>query len=94
MFWGECRALANSDIERAKTKRGVLVHSTRDQKTECRQGQELKAAITAYRERFEVGPPIFGMEEADALHAINQALTSGKEITRGAEGSIPKGALL
>ena len=70
------------------------MHSNRNRDAKHRQWQNLNEAIAAYVEKFGVGPPVFGMEEAEALEAINQSFASGKQINRGAERNIPKGALL
>lgn len=70
------------------------MHSTRNQEGGRRQWQSLSEAVAAYVKNFGVGPPIFGMEEVEALDAIDQALASGQPINHGAERHIPKGALL
>lgn len=56
--------------------------------------KDLKSAIAAYIERFDEGPPVFGMEEADAIRAIERAIKSGEPIEDGAEANIPDGAML
>lgn len=56
--------------------------------------KDLKSAIAAYIERFDEGPPVFGMEEADAIRAIERAIKSGEPIEEGAESNIPDGAML
>jgi len=54
----------------------------------------LKDAIAAYFEKFDEGPPIFGMDEVDAVDAIESALELGKPMEEGAEADIPSGAVL
>lgn len=55
---------------------------------------KLQDAITAYIEQFDEGPPIFDMEEDEAILSINEALESGKPLEEGLEKDIPDGALL
>lgn len=54
----------------------------------------LQEAIGAYIDRFEEGPPIFGMSEDDAIDLIQQALDEGTPMKDGAELDIPGDARL
>ena len=51
-------------------------------------------AIKLYRETFNEGAPIYGMEEEEAIARIKQAVETGNKIIEGAEANVPKGALL
>jgi len=55
---------------------------------------DLMEAIQAYSEKFDEGPPVFGMEEADAIARIEKAIETNTKIEEGAEVDIPDGALL
>lgn len=51
-------------------------------------------AIKLYRETFNEGTPIYGMEEDEAIARIKEAVETGKKIIEGAEANIPRDALL
>ena len=51
-------------------------------------------AIKLYRETFNEGATVFGMEEEEAITRIKQAVETGKKITVGAEANALKGALI
>jgi hypothetical protein len=51
-------------------------------------------AVRAYIERFNEGPPIFGIEPEDAVRQIQAALDKGEPMKTGAESETPPGALL
>ena len=51
-------------------------------------------AIKLYREAFNEGAPIYGMDEEEAIARIIEAVETGNKITVGAEENIPKDALL
>ena len=51
-------------------------------------------AIKLYRETFNEGPPIYGMEEEEAITRIKHAVETGKKIADGAEANAPKGVCL
>ena len=51
-------------------------------------------AIKLYKETFNEGAPIYGMEEDESIARIKEAVETGKKIIDGAEANIPKGALL
>ncbi len=55
---------------------------------------ELKQAIIAYIDKFDEGPPIFGMEDDGAIQRIESAIESGEPLEEGAETVIPDDALL
>lgn len=55
---------------------------------------DLQEPIRAYIERFDEGPPIYGMEPEDAIMAIEEALKTGNPMAQGAEKDIPDGAYL
>lgn len=55
---------------------------------------ELQEAVGRYIDTFDEGPPIFGMEEDEALSLINQAIEDGDPIEEGAEEDLPPGAYL
>ncbi len=44
----------------------------------------LRAAIDAYIDMFDEGPPIFGMSEQHALRSIRKALSTGEPMPHGA----------
>ena len=54
----------------------------------------LAEAIRAYIDRFEEGPPVYGMETEEAVALIRQALERGTPMHRGAETDIPGDAVL
>lgn len=54
----------------------------------------LMEAVRAYLERFNEGPPIFGIEPEDAVRHIQAALDNGEPMKTGAESEIPPDALL
>lgn len=53
-----------------------------------------KELIRAYFDRFGEGPPIFGMDEKEAVILMREALREGRPIEQGAEQDIPPGAVL
>lgn len=55
---------------------------------------EFSALIKRYSEVFGEGPPIFGMEEDEALEKMRNAISTGKEITDTPDKHIPDGAFL
>ena len=55
---------------------------------------ELKDAIGRYIDQFDEGPPIFGMDEDEALSLINQAIEDAEPIEEGAEEDLPPEAYL
>ncbi len=42
--------------------------------------KKLPEAIAAYREEFDEGPPIWGLEDDEAIEKIERALKSGEPI--------------
>ena len=54
----------------------------------------LMEAIRAYTEKFDAGPPVFGLDEEAAIAAIRQALDTGEPIEQGADENIPDDAAL
>ena len=54
----------------------------------------LEEAIRSYTDKFDEGPPIYGMEPEDAIAAIEEALERGEPMDRGAEDDIPEDAYL
>ncbi|NIP71811.1 MAG: hypothetical protein GWO16_01700 [Gammaproteobacteria bacterium] len=65
-----------------------------DQNVDEGDDDSLQAAIDAYIETFDEGPPIFGMSEQRALRSIRKALSTGKPMPHGAEKDIPPDAIL
>jgi len=55
---------------------------------------ELMTLIKQYFDKFNEGPPIFGMEEDEALEKMRNAISTGKEITDTPDKHIPDGAIL
>ena len=55
---------------------------------------DLMKAIEAYVEKFEEGPPVFGMEEDDAIAQIKKAIETNKKIEDGAEVDAPEDVLI
>lgn len=54
--------------------------------------EQLTEAINRYLEAFDEGPPIYGMDEAEAMELIENAIESGEKIIQEIETDIPKGA--
>ena len=54
----------------------------------------LKEAIQAYYDKFDEGPPIFGMPEEEAIAMIQEAIEKNQPIDEGAEIDIPEDARL
>lgn len=50
--------------------------------------------IAHYSERFGVGPPIFGMEEQEAVDKMQQAINTGVAISDTPDKDIPDDAIL
>ena len=50
--------------------------------------------INLYIETFNEGPPVYGMEEEEAIARIKEAVETGKKIVDGAEANAPKGVCL
>lgn len=51
-------------------------------------------AIEAYTEKFNEGPPVFGMDEAEAIKLIEKAIDTNTKIEEGAETQAPEGAII
>ena len=51
----------------------------------------LPEAISAYREKFDVGPPIWEMEEDEALEKIERALKNGEPMDDDDGNVLPDG---
>lgn len=54
----------------------------------------LMEAVRAYVDRFDEGPPVLGMDEAEAIAMIEEALHAGKPIEDGPESQLPPGAII
>ncbi|MCB1751045.1 MAG: hypothetical protein KDI74_04920 [Gammaproteobacteria bacterium] len=54
----------------------------------------LTKAIKAYIEMFDVGPPIWGLDEDAAIRLIEESLRTGKQLEPPEDPDIPPGALL
>lgn len=55
---------------------------------------QLQAALAACIDRFNEGPPIWGMEESESIKRIEAALESGEPIDVDMTAGLPVGALL
>jgi hypothetical protein len=51
-------------------------------------------AINSYIDHFHEGPPVFGMEEDEAIEKIKTAIRNDERIEEGAEANIPQDAHL
>ena len=50
---------------------------------------EYMEAIKLYIDTFNEGPPIYGVEEEEAIASINEAIETGIKIEHGAEDDVP-----
>ncbi len=51
-------------------------------------------AIKAYFEKFDRGPPIWGLDEDAAIRLIEESLKAGKQLEPPADPGMPPDALL
>jgi hypothetical protein len=55
---------------------------------------DIMELIYEYRGKFDEGPPIYGMEENEAIKKMQYAIDNNKKIEEGAEADIPPGAMI
>ena len=54
---------------------------------------DLIEAISLYREKFDEGPGIWGMDEDEAIAAMVEAVETGKPMEGLSDENLPDGAL-
>jgi len=55
---------------------------------------DFEQAIKAYFEKFNEGPPVIGMEEAEAIKKIQDAIENNQIIEEGAEADLPDDVII
>jgi len=55
---------------------------------------EFNFLVREYREKFDVGPPVWGLSDEEAINQMKKALKTGREMEGFDESKLPPDALL